>query len=342
MIFLFCSVDGLMTDQRNLFGQKHIWTPFLAALKEGRAAHAYLIHGPSGSGAMEVVNSMAKAILCPEKVDGFCDSCLTCSRVEHGSFCDLHIIAPEGTKITLDQVRGVLDMAYQYPMESSYRVFVIDSPEKMNIETANMLLKILEEPPADTRFLLGSENHAGILPTIVSRCQEFRMRPSPEKDIQEKLEKDNGLDPEQALAIARLADGSLGRAKELASEDFVDKRDQALALLSGLMKEKDDLFCLESGMALGQEYSKDRQGLLVFIKICLGLIRDAAVTAAGGTPEVLIHGDLSDQIAALAKQRPQEKWPLYIDKTQDLVRKIDRNLNVDLVLNNYLLALTHE
>jgi len=331
-----------MTDQRNLFGQKHIWTPFLAALKEGRAAHAYLIHGPSGSGVMEVVNSMAKAILCLEKVDGFCDSCTVCTRVDHGSYCDLHVIAPEGTKITLDQVRGVLDMAYQYPMESSSRVFVIDSPEKMNVETANMLLKVLEEPPAETRFLLGSENPAGILPTIISRCQEFRMRPSPEKDIQEILERDNGLDPEQALAIARLADGSLGRAKELASEDFVEMREQALALLTRLLKEKDDMFCLESGMALGQEYSKNRQGLLEFIRVLLGLIRDSAVIAVGGSPEILIHGDLSDEIAALAEARPKEAWPLYIDKTQDLIRKIERNLNVDLVLNNYLLALTHE
>ena len=328
-----------MDSEQNLYGQRHIWMPFLAALQAGRFAHAYLIYGPVGSGVMDVVCAMAKSILCPEVQGGFCNSCTVCRRIDHRSYCDLHFIEAEGMLIKLDQVRGVLDMAYQYPMEGQYRVFVVNSPEKMNGPTANMLLKVLEEPPNETRFLLGSENYAGILPTIISRCQGFRMRPLPEEEIQRQLQTECDLEPEQALIVARLANGSIGRAKAFANVDFQEKRRQAMSLLESLIQSQDKQLAVEAAKGLTREYSRQRDMLLAFIKICLGIVRDLSVLSVGGTEENLIHGDLADQLTTMASSKTSEQLSNHVNETLDLIRKIQGNLNVELILCNYFLKL---
>jgi len=235
-----------------------------------------------------------------------------------------------------------LDMAYQYPMEGSRRVFLIQDPERMNIESANMLLKVLEEPPAGTFFLLGTENSAGVLPTIASRCQAFRLRPLPEQEIQSHLERELGLEPAQAMAIARLADGSLGSARALADADFVERRQQAIGLLGQLLTRADQAFAMEACKSLASECARDRESLIAFVRICLGLLRDAAVLNSGGSFENLIHGDVGTEIQSMARLRPSRFWPLKIELTLDLVRKIRANLNTELVLGNYFPALQDE
>lgn len=331
-----------MAQQDNLYGQKHIWMPFFASLRQRRVAHAYLVHGPSGSTYMDVLRAMAKALLCPEIQDGFCDKCPVCARVEHGTYADLHIIVPEAGKITLDKVRGVLDMAYQYPMEGAYRVFLIQDPERMNVESANMLLKVLEEPPSGTFFLLGTENPSGVLPTIASRCQAFRLRPLPEEEIQQRLEDELGLQSDQAKAIARLADGSLGVARALADAEFIERREQAVCVLEELLRDRDTAFAMACCKSVAATFAGDREGLIAFVRIFLGLLRDAGVLNAGGSSGNLIHGDISDELESIAKRRTPAFWHASIDMTLELIRKIRANMNAELILGNYFLALQDE
>lgn len=329
-----------MEDQRNLLGQTHIWTPFLSAIERERTAHAYLVYGPPGSGVREILLFMAKALLCPETKGGFCDQCKVCRRVEHGNYSDLHFIEPQGLRITLDQVRGILELAYQYPLEGQYRIFIIDSPEKMNLESANLLLKVLEEPPTGTFFLLGSENYAGIIKTITSRCQGFRLRPFPEEEIQKRLSHQLEMPPEEALAIARLSDGSLGRAMEMAKEGFHEERQQAISLIEELVLKYDEAFAIEAANAVLAENSRNRERVTGFMRICLGILRDLAVLSAGGTGEGLIHSDKLEDLVRIAQTRDRDFWSDRIDSTLDVVRKIRSNLNIGLVLTNYFLELT--
>jgi DNA polymerase-3 subunit delta' len=188
----------------------------LGAAASGRPAHAYLLHGPAGSGKRAAARAVAAALLSRDAADP--EGVRT--RVEHGAHPDLTWVVPSGAHEMLrrDVDESVVAAAARTPFEARFRVFVLERADTMNDEAANALLKTLEEPPDYVVLLLLTARPTQVLPTIASRCQPVRFDPPPPAALAARLEA-RGAAPEQAAAAARLSLGDGERALALALGD---------------------------------------------------------------------------------------------------------------------------
>jgi DNA polymerase III subunit delta' len=195
----------------------------LGAALDGRPAHAYLLHGPAGTGKRDAARDFAAALLAG-------DSEAARTRVMHGTHPDLTWVAPSGAHEMLrrDVQESVVAAASHTPFESTHRVFVLERADTMNDEAANALLKTLEEPPAYVVLLLLTDNPSQVLPTISSRCQPVRFDPLPAAELAQRLQA-RGIDPESATACARLSLGDGERALTLALTPELRARTEAFA-----------------------------------------------------------------------------------------------------------------
>ncbi len=180
----------------------------------GRPSHAYLFHGPSGTGKRTVARAFAAALL----ADGAREAGAVAERVARGTHPDLTWVTPSGASEMLvgDIEEAVVAGAARTPFESARRVFVIEGADAMNDQAANRMLKTLEEPPAFVHLVLITDRREDVLPTIASRCQHVRFDPLPAARIAARLEQ---AEPERALACARLALGDARLAARLVSEE---------------------------------------------------------------------------------------------------------------------------
>ncbi len=149
---------------------------FLArAVTSGRTSHAYLFLGAPGSGKLDAAWALAQALVCEH---GGCGSCEACVRVARHTHPDVHYYAPESvTGYLIGQTRDLIEDVSLAPIRAKTKVYIIDQADRLRADSANALLKTLEEPPAGVTFILLGTSAETILPTIVSRCQcvPFRM-----------------------------------------------------------------------------------------------------------------------------------------------------------------------
>lgn len=181
----------------------------------GRPHHAYLLAGPEGGGKTLAARAFAAALLCAEGGCGVCRNCRLALEDKHPNQV---VVEPEGRDIHVDTVRAeIWHPAYRTAPEPGRKVFVIREADRLNPAAADVLLKVLEEPPGETVILLLSARPDELPETVLSRCHVVTFLPLSERFIVETLTGE-GADPERAALAARLAGGNLGRARRLATD----------------------------------------------------------------------------------------------------------------------------
>jgi len=178
----------------------------------GSPSHAYLFHGPAGSGKASAARAFAAELL----AEGSPDPEGARARVLRGAHPDLTWVVPTGAREMRreDVDEPVVGAASRTPFEASRRVFVLERVDAMNDQAANRMLKTLEEPPAFAHLVLLTDRPGDVLPTIWSRCQEVRFDAPPAERLEAELA--SRVDPQTARACARLALGDGDRALALA------------------------------------------------------------------------------------------------------------------------------
>jgi DNA polymerase-3 subunit delta' len=210
-------------------------TAFLARAVT-RPHHAYLFSGPEGSGKRLGMRAVAAALLCPNGGDGTCRNCRLSLGERHPNML---ILEPTGPDILVGKdasdtntARWFAARAYLTPPEAGRKVMVVVQADRLRIEAADVLLKVLEEPPPDTVFMLLSARPDDLPDTIRSRCQEIAFPPLSEAFVVDTLVRE-GVDSERALLACRLAGGNLGRARRLARDGAWELEFRQVALKAG-------------------------------------------------------------------------------------------------------------
>src|SRR4029450_12651372 len=198
-----------------------------------RPHHAYVLAGPEGGGKQLAARAVAAALLCKP---GGCGPCRDCRLALEDRHPNEVVVEPEGRDIHVETVRTeIWHPAYRTAPEPGRKVFVIREADRLNPAAADVLLKVLEEPPADAVLLLLSARPDELPETVISRCHVVSFLPLPEAYVAEAL-RHEGVEDATALLAARLAGGNLGRARRIATGrdglSFRDAAREALALVA--------------------------------------------------------------------------------------------------------------
>jgi len=337
-----------------LDAQPHASAVLDAALR-ATPSHAYLLHGPAGSGKRDAARAFAAELLSrgardPDNARG---------RVTSGAHPDLTWVAPSGAHEMLrrDVGEAVVSAATRTPFEAAHRVFVLERVDTMNDEAANSLLKTLEEPPGYVVLLLLTNRLTQVLATIASRCQPVRFDAPSAEQIAARLEAE-GVPAAQARAAARLSLGDGERARSLVMGEGPKLRADAEAFARGGPAEA----LLKDARALGRkEEERLAQALLAELEYLpkkehrrrqtefaerakraarraetealdhalqlVGLFyRDLAALAAGA-PELVHHVDRLDDLSA---QRGAATYLRALDLAEDTRARLPFNVSPDL------------
>ncbi len=204
------------------------------ALESKRIASAYLFHGPDGVGKSLAARNFARALVCQKGGTDSCGVCSSCRRVDSDNHPDVHWYRPVGKtrSVKIDDIRELIAQTGLKPFEAAWKVFVLLEADRMRADAQSAVLKTLEEPPGRSVLILVSSNPAGLLPTIVSRCQEIRFLPIPRDELERAVAEKWGLPEEEAHLVASLASGSMGSAARMLDRNNLSRRKALLTLLA--------------------------------------------------------------------------------------------------------------
>ena len=202
------------------------------AVESGRTSHAYLFLGAPGAGKLDAAWALAQAYLCEEDGCGACDDCIRVARHTHP---DVHYYAPESaTGYLIAQTRELLDDVALAPIRAASKVYIIDRAEQLRANSANALLKTLEEPPEGVMFILLGTSADVILPTIVSRCQCVPFRLVSPAAATEAVSRATGLPAEKCRMAVAVAGSPARGIAFLKSAERQDARRQMVRALGSL------------------------------------------------------------------------------------------------------------
>ncbi|MCL5290887.1 MAG: DNA polymerase III subunit delta' [Bacillota bacterium] len=325
-----------MYKLENIIGHPQILRTLKNSVQRGKMAHAYLFMGPSGVGKETVARAFAGVLLCEAPREGdACGNCRSCRQIEGGNHPDLHLLQPTGASIKIEQMRELQRQVQYKPYQGGRHVFIIEKAEAMTQEAANSFLKTLEEPTGQTAFLLLSDQPYGLLPTILSRCQQFQFRPLSSQEVAAGLVSLCGMEQDAASQLAPLAGGSLGRAVRLSGGgEQWPLRTKALEiarLLPQMNKTR--------ALAVAEEMAADRAEAAECLEIILLWLRDILVFQYAGKPDILINQDRTGSIVEQSAWYEPAALSAIIEEIKLARERILANANTRMTLEVLMLKI---
>ena len=222
-----------------MVGQDHVVRALTHALEQGRIHHAYLFTGTRGIGKTTVSRILAKSLNCtgPDGQGGItahpCGVCTACTEIDGDRFID-YIELDAASNRSIDEIRDLIERAAYKPSVGRYKVFMIDEAHQLTKDAFNALLKTLEEPPEYLKFVLATTDPEKMLPTVLSRCLQFNLRPMAPETVAAHLERVLGAEniPFDAGSLRLLSRGARGSMR-----DALSLTDQAIAYGAGTLEE---------------------------------------------------------------------------------------------------------
>lgn len=323
---------------QNIYGHEKKIEILRKTLAAGRTGHAYLFSGIPAIGKRTLALEFIKVINCEkaESLHDACGDCASCRKILHESHPDIFFVEAEGQFIRIASIRQMQERTKCKPLEAKRRAFIIDDADKMNEESANALLKMLEEPSTVNILILITARPYSMPQTIISRCQHMRFNPLNSETVAKYLVSEKGMDSENALLLASLSGGSIGNAIELNKEDIIAYRTELLNLLS-TTKREDPFSLINFASFLGQKKKEIRQGL----NILNTFFRDVLIFKEVGKNEMLINRDNASFISACAARLSGEQIIQNMEQIERAGDIIEQNVNKSLTLETMAFKLNY-
>lgn len=212
---------------------------FVHILEQGQLNHAYLFSGNFGS--LEMALFLSKSLFCSEKTGIFpCEKCRNCKLIEQEEFPDVTIIKPLNQVIKTERIRELVGQFAQSGIENQRQVFIIEQAEKMHVNAANSLLKVIEEPQSEIYIFFLTDDEEQMLPTIRSRTQIFQFKKQV-STLMSQLEED-GLVKNKAKLLAQFSQSQAEADKLVHQAGFWTLVDESERLFSWLLASKKESY----------------------------------------------------------------------------------------------------
>ena len=328
-----------------LIGNNHIKEILQRMIRRGRVPNSLLFAGADAIGKRAFALETAKAFVCqnPRPNGEACDECGACRRAENfqlpksekkedyekvffSEHPDVGIIVPFKNNILIESVRQLEEEANFRPFEAKARFFLIDDAEKLSFakdNSANALLKTLEEPSPTSHIFLITARPAALLPTIRSRCQTLRFAPVENKQIEGFLESKRQFSVADAELLSKLARGSVGRALNLDLDKFRQQRETMLKVLESLTSKPNRAVLLKAAEEICDAKNKDNyESSLEILEI---LIHDVWTLRLGAGE--IVNADLKSQLEALGETIDSKRLSGWLAEIEAMRQNFSVNLN---------------
>ena len=328
-------------------GQDHLLGQISGSMRAGRIGHAYLLAGPPHAGKMTLALDIAAAVNCRAiagQTDGPCGDCEPCSRIRRGVHADMIVLSVGGdsqtpTRISIRQVREAENFLSVTPVEGGWKTLILDGAETLSAgqsESANALLKTLEEPPEKSLLLLLTSAEDAILPTIRSRCRLLSLRPMAGDLLTDYLVSVHRAEPERARWLARLARGCPGWA--ITALDDPDVLESRSTKLDGIAESDgsplDQRFTYANSLAGG--FSGDREAVRQTLYLWQGWWRDLLLVKEGVAAHVQ-NSDRRAELESIASSTSSPAIVRFLRRLQETLTALDANANPRLALESLML-----
>jgi len=318
-------------------------------LQTGAVPHALLFSGIEGLGKRRAAEAFAMACNCrplAERLSGDaplppdelepCGRCRPCRKIQSGTHPDVLHLKPSGVAIRIPQVRELAETLAMKPFEARRRVVIVHGAQTLNPHAGNALLKLLEEPPDRTMFILTAPQTVDVMPTIGSRCQHLHFYPVSKTRIAEMLQND-GLDPPAAAMVAAMAQGSPARAQDLQRKDFHRRRDWYVRAAGLESPEQLRLPPCGPLLAFAEALSANKEHALEALDTLSVWLRDLVVVRY--CPELIVNTDRLDSLKTAARNTPVDWLLSAAEIIRSARRSLETNGNLRLTLDVMMLRL---
>ncbi len=294
-----------------------------SALQSGKVAGAYIIEGANAEAVTSQADEFLMSLYCATK--NACGDCPGCHKYMNRNHADLLVVETSAKTLKVEDVRGIAPFVYRKSFEGGWKTVLIPGADTMTEQAQNALLKVLEEPPEDTVFLLGTASVKYLLPTILSRCIILRAQKSA-SGAAERLMEEFSLPTVKARVLMRAAGGDYFLAASYAAADYFAIRADMMLMLGRLFSSRGMATSATEKLILKHEAVME-QALYIAL-ICL---RDALSYKYTGDAESVANFDVLTEIQKYA-QEPD----IMLVNTMDIISRFLRECELCAGLNKKL------
>lgn len=303
---------------------------------KNRMAHAYIFDGEKNTSKKDVMTFFVKLLLCENVVNNVpCETCRNCRRIDSGNHVNVKQVVADGNVIKIDQIRDLISEMQMVGVEAGRKIYVIHDADKLNVSSANMLLKFLEEPEGEITAILLTEQIQAILPTIRSRCQHIKFSKLPRAALLETLV-ENGVTNSMASTVSMVTNG-LEAAISLASdEQFALMRKTVLKLVELLRKNVH-----EAMLVIHDEWLpsfKEKEEMELALDLLLYAYRDIVAIKANANT-VTTYPDYYQLLQEIALRTTFERLSEQMQAILQARAALNRNMNRTLLMEQLMLKL---
>jgi DNA polymerase III subunit delta' len=336
----------------NHIGHESVRKALISANASETVHHAYLFAGPRGVGKHHLARAFIAMVNCigeaptddsGRRIDG-CGTCRSCRRLlpKDPKAANTHpdlltLTLGEGERaLKIEAVRDMRRVVPFPPIEAAFRFVLIDPAEALTPPAANALLKVLEEPPSRTRFIVISSQADALLTTIRSRCQRITFSPLQDAEVAHGLVERFDVDGPTANAVAAMAEGSLGTGLTLLDDPVMQERDTLLAALAELPPG-----AIGPAFELASELAEHKASLRTLFDLLRRVYRDALLLRVGADSTLSLPGVKETISGPFAARYGERALMLRLELINETERGIlRRNLNLKVSLERLVIALT--